>query len=369
MQNQFQIVFTGKILPGFTPEQVRENAARRLRLSDANQEAMFSGRRAVLRHSIDFATADTLREEYARLGMKVHLEPEKTIATAARAALNDDPEILPPLEEEELQPTPPAKPTKTGGTQAVKAAASVAQPNSSPASLSLGTESVAEEMTCPKCNARQPKRTLCRACGTDMPRFIAGQQQAERDARAARVASVGEKRPVTVRKAEKAPERPRTFKAEVDQPPLIGVDFGGRFSRSRYLVSSLLSICVLCLAVILTLKIGFVAFAIGFLFLLIQGVRSTVLRLHDMGQSGLLALLLLVPLLGSLFSLALVFWPGDEVHNDYGDAPLAAPLPLQLASFLAMVVLVALIATRMEQFSHISATDETSIRSDATGEK
>ncbi|WP_051293593.1 DUF805 domain-containing protein [Pseudoduganella violaceinigra] len=44
-------------------------------------------------------------------------------------------------------------------------------------------------------------------------------------------------------------------------------------------------------------------------------------RLHDLGQSGWLSLLLLIPLIGFLFGLWLIFGPGDAHANEYGPAP------------------------------------------------
>jgi uncharacterized membrane protein YhaH (DUF805 family) len=348
MPSQFQIIFLGRILPGHTPEQVRDNVAKRLALSAANQEALFSGRRAVLKRGLDFATADTLREEYARLGMKVHIEPEQVAAPVAPPPQEDDLDILPPVDDAELADeqdaaAPAAAPlfTATAPTRA-----------STPA---VAVDTGLDEMTCPSCNTRQPKRTLCRSCGIDMPRFLAGQQQAERDARAARAAEASERRllPV-VRRTERRPERVRAPAPRKEQAPLFGVDFKGRFSRSGYLISSLLSVCVFSLAVVATVHVGFGAFVVGLIVMLVQGVRASILRLHDTGQSGYLAFVLLVPGLGSLFALALVFWPGDVVANRYGEAPEPAPLPLQLVLFILTVVIVAFAFTQAENSSYLS---------------
>jgi hypothetical protein len=45
-----------------------------------------------------------------------------------------------------------------------------------------------EEVACPRCGERQPRRTLCRACALDIPRFLAAQQQAKTEAHLARQA-------------------------------------------------------------------------------------------------------------------------------------------------------------------------------------
>lgn len=354
MPNQFQIIFLGRILPGHTPEQVRENVAKRLGLSTANQEALFSGRRAVLKRGLDFATADTLREEYARLGMKIHVEPEQAPAPVAKAQSEDDFDILPPIDDAELASEAPSATPSAAPLFTTTAPARAPTP-------AVVVDAGIEEMTCPSCNTRQAKRTLCRSCGIDMPRFLAGQQQAERDARAERAAAANQRRVLPVRRTERRPERERVRAPvhKTDQALLFGVDFKGRFSRSGYLVSSLLSVCVMSLAVVATVHVGFAAFVIGLIVMLVQGVRATILRLHDTGQSGYMALLLLVPGLGSLFSLALVFWPGDVVANRYGEAPEPAPLPLQLALFIVTVVVVAFAFTQAENSSYLSTGNTT----------
>ena len=46
-------------------------------------------------------------------------------------------------------------------------------------------------------------------------------------------------------------------------------------------------------------------------------------RMHDIGRSGLSLLLLLIPVLGPLWVLLLVFRRGGEGKNRYGDDPLS----------------------------------------------
>jgi hypothetical protein len=41
-----------------------------------------------------------------------------------------------------------------------------------------------DEVVCPKCELRQLKRTLCRRCGIDMPRFLEAETQAAAEAAA-----------------------------------------------------------------------------------------------------------------------------------------------------------------------------------------
>lgn len=356
MQQQFQIVFTGKILDGFSAEQVRAEAAKQLKLSPSNLEALFSGRRAMLRQDLDFDTADKVRERYANLGMKVHLEPQ-AVTVMAPSSPDDDIDILPPVEEQAVKPPPPKLVSPTPGLLVTP----TSSPASEPAPAPLSTT---EEICCPKCNTRQPKRTLCRACGTDMPRYIASMEQAEKDARQARVAAAQQNGTSRVRRERSKPKPKRVVatapEVKVIQPPLIGIGWHGRLSRTRYLVNGFIVCGVLSLGVLLTSQLNFLGFAIaGFLFMLYQGFRSMALRLHDIGMSGWLSLLGLIPGVNLLLALALIFWPGKAQNNAHGEIPAPAPLALQIASFVLAVVLTALMVMQMqkpEQIPHASAS-------------
>jgi uncharacterized membrane protein YhaH (DUF805 family) len=44
-------------------------------------------------------------------------------------------------------------------------------------------------------------------------------------------------------------------------------------------------------------------------------------RLHDQGNSGVFLLLALVPVIGWLFMLIMMFYPGQSYDNDYGPDP------------------------------------------------
>lgn len=103
----------------------------------------------------------------------------------------------------------------------------------------------------------------------------------------------------------------------------------GRIGRLRYLAWSLSLILALTAAVILvaigyalTPAIGYLLGAVALAGAMIVGVQIGVQRLHDIGWSGWLYLLILVPYLGSVFSLVIMAWPGSAGSNRFG-----APAP------------------------------------------
>lgn len=117
---------------------------------------------------------------------------------------------------------------------------------------------------------------------------------------------------------------------EVDKPPaILSLSLEGRYGRLNYLNAGLLAfVLVIGLTFLLGLVIGTSAAMGGTLLLAIVGwlyflvsFRFSILRLHDLNLSGWYLLLGFVPFIGGLFSLYLLFAPGNEDRNEYGYPP------------------------------------------------
>ena len=100
-------------------------------------------------------------------------------------------------------------------------------------------------------------------------------------------------------------------------------DFSGRASRSEYWWFVLAEIVVLIVASLIHEYVYVIA-ALGFLLpALAVGAR----RLHDIGKSGWLQLLWIIPVIGWAI---LIYWaaqPGQAGANQYGDAAKDTPPP------------------------------------------
>ena len=101
----------------------------------------------------------------------------------------------------------------------------------------------------------------------------------------------------------------------------------GRISRQPYLLGWLfwLSIISFAMARILANENNHGALTLWIILTIIAGAASTasvflltVKRLHDIGQTGMLALFLFLPVISPLMFIALCFWPGTEEPNDFG---------------------------------------------------
>ena len=107
----------------------------------------------------------------------------------------------------------------------------------------------------------------------------------------------------------------------------------GRVGRLQYFFSILMfiviemMIVVFAISIAISLKIEGVAViipvfiaVISYLFLLIFAVFLGVRRLHDMNMSGWFYLILLIPLVGSIFALVMLLKKGTVGVNRFGEA-------------------------------------------------
>ncbi len=107
MENAYRIIFSGRLLEGYEPDEVKRSLASQLRLTPQKIEAFFSGEKQVLKHADSAATAQRYMEMFTRAGLVTEMETPDDIAQ--RKTLHDAsrpsraPRALPPL-----------KPWKTG---------------------------------------------------------------------------------------------------------------------------------------------------------------------------------------------------------------------------------------------------------------
>lgn len=113
--------------------------------------------------------------------------------------------------------------------------------------------------------------------------------------------------------------------------------FSGRARRSEYWFFVLFNMIFVVVAMVLdnllglTFKIdsfeGQTALPYGYIYLLyalavfIPGLAVLVRRLHDVGKSGWFFLICLLPIVGAIWLLVLLFTNGNTGENAYGDDP------------------------------------------------
>ena len=89
MAKTYCVIFTGQLLPGFSPDEVRKKAGARLGLDERKLDILFSGQRLTLKRKLDIAQGEAVRRQYTRLGMSVVLEKEASEAPNPFPQLTD----------------------------------------------------------------------------------------------------------------------------------------------------------------------------------------------------------------------------------------------------------------------------------------
>lgn len=99
--------------------------------------------------------------------------------------------------------------------------------------------------------------------------------------------------------------------------------FSGRSSRAEYWYFVLFNFIFSIVISIISSVIGDSAGILGWLYtlaLIIPGIAVSARRLHDIGKSGWMQLIVLIPLIGWIWFIVLVAKKGDPADNKYGSA-------------------------------------------------
>ena len=110
--------------------------------------------------------------------------------------------------------------------------------------------------------------------------------------------------------------------------------FSGRARRSEFWYFALFNMIFAILAMVLdrvlgtTFEIGYgVKSPYGYIYLLyvlvlfIPGLAVSVRRLHDVGKSGWMYLIVLIPIIGAIWLLVLFFTDSNTESNKWGENP------------------------------------------------
>lgn len=333
--NQYKLVFSGDILPGHEADIVKARLAELLKVSSQGQARLFSGKPVVIKRGLDEAKADAYRRKLAAMGVGIRvmpdepdpIEPAPTTGANSQGSADDAPGATPALS---LNPAPAPTPGAAGADTDARAEAAAADEAT---------------MSCPSCGHVQPRRTLCQSCGVDMPRFIAAQQ--------------------TLREAEeqqrmRQAEQPHTAaQAQDDDPPsYLGLRFKGRLSRRGFVIGNSVLVVAMTFALLLAAKTGMTPLLVIVVLLgYLLSLRLAVLRLHDFNWGGWWCLLYFVPLINIVFGLLVLFFPGTNGGNTFGEDYESPSWGRTLGAVIASIVLPGLmIASSPQDFARAGMT-------------
>lgn len=268
---RFKIVFEGEVLPDVSLDTAKDNLARLFKSERAKVEGLFSGASVVLKRDLPDSQAEKYLSALHNAGIRAHKQAELSLAPG-------------PLSFDKVD-----------------------------------SPSASASMTCPKCGHEQPKAVECVACGVVIEKFLARQAQLVKEPA-----------------SDTAGAAPSPYSPPQSQVGEVLPEFGelnvfgvqGRIGRLRYLAWSMAMLLIAMpvlglLMAIMTLSDMFGGLLVGVaaIALTIISIFIGVQRLHDIGWSGWLWLLNLIPGIGSIFALVMLFAPGSEGANRFGAPP------------------------------------------------
>ena len=106
-------------------------------------------------------------------------------------------------------------------------------------------------------------------------------------------------------------------------------NFNGRARRSEYWYFALINLVFALLFMLIDKMLGtnFEPLPYGFFYMayglavFLPGIAAQVRRLHDTGKSGWFLFIILIPIIGVIWLLIVLFKDGDSGNNDYGVDP------------------------------------------------
>ncbi|MGE8503806.1 MAG: DUF805 domain-containing protein [Pseudomonas sp.] len=290
-QPRYKIVFDGQLMPETTLETVKENLARLFKSDQARIDSLFSGNPVALKRDLGESEADQYLSALQKAGAKVRKELDQ----AANLSLV-------PTDDEVQQ----------------------------------ATQAETSSMSCPKCGHQQAKANECAACGIIIEKYLARQAQlAEQPQAAATASNASPYAPPQANVAERLPE--------FGELKVFGVN--GRIGRVRYL--GWLMAMTLCFIPILGAWIGLTALSstLGMLVIGLLSIAAIVVsvfigvqRLHDIGWSGWLLLVHLIPVVGSVFALLMLIIPGTQGANRFGPPPPPNSTSVKILAWLFLLI-------------------------------
>ena len=109
-------------------------------------------------------------------------------------------------------------------------------------------------------------------------------------------------------------------------------NFNGRASRQEYWMFFLFNMifAIVMMGIDIILGLGFLNIIYS-LVVMIPGIAVGIRRLHDIGKSGWMVLIVLIPCIGAFWLLYLMFQDSSPLDNEYGLSPKLKPVSNEAA--------------------------------------
>ena len=109
-------------------------------------------------------------------------------------------------------------------------------------------------------------------------------------------------------------------------------NFNGRASRQEYWMFFLFNMifAIVIMGIDIILGLGFLNIIYS-LVVMIPGIAVGIRRLHDIGKSGWMVLIVLIPCIGAFWLLYLMVQDSSPLDNEYGPSPKPKPVSNEAA--------------------------------------
>lgn len=264
---RYKITMDGSLAPGVTLDLAQENFARLFKTEVSAVKRLFSGGQTVIKRDISEAEADKYVQALRKAGVIAHKAADLTANLSLESIESDDHTVS------------------------------------------------TEQMTCPKCDTTQAHSEICNNCGIVIAKFNHYQAQAKQAISTAPASPYASPTAIIAQDAN-----------EVGELNIWGIE--GRIGRMRYIAWSMVFMFALfpalligALAIKASVLLGGLVMTVIGIAAIIVGIQISVKRLHDIGWSGWLLLITLIPFVGSIFQLLIFVMPGSQGSNRFGAAP------------------------------------------------
>ncbi|MDP3845831.1 MAG: DUF805 domain-containing protein [Pseudomonas sp.] len=297
-QAKFKIVFNGELMPDALLDEVKDKLAQLFKSDRSKINGLFDGGPIALKRDLSEDEADKYLAALQRTGAKVRKEADLAASLS--------------LVETEDHINPNMISTATSASNDLR-------------------------MSCPKCGHEQAKAVECEACGIIIDKFLARQAELGDSAPAPLASQTAVAAPASA-PLSATPYAPPTANVAEALPEFAELKpFGieGRIGRLRYLAWSLVMMAVALVLLGIGASVIFIldsstsllsvaATIVGLLAvvaMVVVSIQIGVKRLHDIGWSGWLLLVSLIPAVGSVFSIIMLVVPGSTGANRFGPPP------------------------------------------------
>ncbi|TBU76427.1 DUF805 domain-containing protein [Phytopseudomonas daroniae] len=299
-QLRYKIVFDGSLMPDTSMDTVKANLASLFKSDRARIDTLFGRGPIALKRDLAEDEANQYLTVLQRAGARARKEPD---LAAALSLVETD-------EEKAASAPPPAQ--------------------------------ALQSMDCPKCGHQQDAAAECSACGVIIEKYLARQAILAESTLAQPAPNTSEAQPTPY-----TPPRANIDAHAGQVGELKVTSFRGRIGRMRYLAWSLVLmfafavvIAALSAVTLLSETLGGILIIGASIGMLVISVQIGVQRLHDMGWTGWLWLLNLVPIVNSVFWIIMLVVPGTVGSNRFGPEPPPNSLAVNLLAGLFLVLMI-----------------------------